>query len=57
MWPNGVRFIGEYKNNEKIGKGKYFFGGDDYIEGNFVCGRLVGFNVDFEGWKLYLLYR
>lgn len=44
FWPNGVRFVGEYKLNCKSGKGRYFFGSDEYIEGVFKDGKLVDFN-------------
>lgn len=55
MWPNGVRFIGDYKDNEKFGKGKYFFGEADYIEGNFVDGCLVGVFL-IQGRGVYIFY-
>lgn len=54
-YPNKDKYVGEFRNGQKHGHGKYFFAEGTIFEGEWahnmqVKGRLVLFNGDeFEG--------
>ena len=39
---DGTYYVGNFKNGERHGQGKFFGGGGDYFEGVFVDGKLCG---------------
>jgi len=43
IWDNGIKSIGDFKNNKMEGKGKMIWKNEDEYEGDFINGKFECF--------------
>jgi hypothetical protein len=52
-WPEGGKYIGEYDNNIKEGKGIFYWTNGRVYEGDFAKGKPHGFGIITQNEKKY----
>jgi hypothetical protein len=62
LWPDGQKYVGEYKNGKRHGKGSWSWPDGSIYEGDLVEGNRSGFGVTrycyggrFEGYLMKFL--